>query len=124
MANLRVQKLYHRLEELEADFASKLRSEFAREIDGHSSHYLSRKIPHLFDGRRYKTSETSALERSEVEIARLREKLGESLSSGPLSILQKYVDGRRRMMREGREIAWAKQALDDLISLDLGSKCK
>jgi hypothetical protein len=71
-------KLYKRLKELEAEYKKRLIIEFqnvAENICG--SMYLSRKRPHMFDGKFWRSKEVAEIERLEKDIIALREKLGE-----------------------------------------------
>jgi hypothetical protein len=93
----RNEKLYERLDQLEDDFAAYLLTELQNVAAGHTSWFLSRKIPHHLDGRFWRSSEVADAERTEGEINELREKLKESTPDGPLAILAEFVEEERQL---------------------------
>ncbi len=97
MQMARTQKLHERLDQLEEEFAVFLGKELERVAQGHSSRFLSRKVPHLVDGRFYRTAEVADAERTEQEILDLRQKLKEADSEGLLTILEHYVEAERQL---------------------------
>jgi len=87
----RSQKLYRRLEQLEAELYDVLRRHLEKEATGERSMYLLRQLG--FDGWTSKTrcdDETDSAERLEKEVLELRRKVGEPSAEGPLAIIEKY----------------------------------
>ena len=113
---MRTQRLYHRLREIEEEYRAGLVLEFQKIVAGGLSRYLSRKIPHLFDGRFWRSTESAQLERLEREIQQLRSKLKEP-SPGPLvNIVHGFVRDCRETKDKhpGGEVRMAKRCLSEL----------
>ncbi|MCM1566029.1 MAG: hypothetical protein NC238_08800 [Dehalobacter sp.] len=112
----RNQKLYERLDQLEDDFASYLLEELESVASGHSSWFLSRKIPHHLDGKFWRDAKTAVAERTEAEIYELRKKLNESTSDGLLAILAEFVETRRQLSDkfDGGETHLARRIIEKL----------
>ncbi|WP_395737567.1 hypothetical protein [Prosthecobacter sp.] len=87
----RTDQLYSRLEALEEEFGVLLRREIERVAEGGFSRFLSRKIPHLFDGRKWLKNEAVTLERLESDIRQLRIQLFASDQDGVLGLLNQYL---------------------------------
>jgi len=102
----RTDKLYKRLDELEAEYIKLAENEFNKVLSNQSSTYFSRKIPYLFDGKFYLNAETAHLEKIESEILALREKLGSPVKSSPVSIVFDYsskLEGLKDKLTGGKK---------------------
>jgi hypothetical protein len=92
----RKENLYKRLDALEGEFAEYLLKELTNVAEGRISWFLSRKVPHLFDGKKWRNQEVADAERAEKEIIELREKLEEPVE-GPMKFLSEYVEKERQL---------------------------
>jgi hypothetical protein len=88
-------KLYAKLDELETEFAALLLAEFREIADGRSSRFLDRKIPHLFDGKKWRNAEAGHIERVEQDLRTLREQLGEPIETSSLIPIRNSVASGR-----------------------------
>ena len=112
----RTNKIYERLDQLETEFRKRLTDEFQKGPSGAWSRYLSRKIPHLMDGRFWRNAEAAELEMMEKDIVALREKLGEPISESPVNILREFCKRRSELKdpHSGSEAALVKEMLSKL----------
>ena len=94
----RTQSLYTRLEDLEANFAARLRSEVAREAKGRTSMFLLRRMTRYFDGRSYRSERVQELESSYKQLLTLKRKLRDPFSPGPVAIVRSF----ERLIPDGR----------------------
>jgi len=88
----RAEKLLTRLMTLEDDFAELLARELEREATGGHSTYLARKTPHLLDGKRYRRPDVGRIEQLERQVRALRTQLGEAINTGPIAVLDGYIE--------------------------------
>jgi hypothetical protein len=109
----RSESLEHRVRELTDEFGRLLRAEFMSVAAGGTSRFLTRKVPHVMDGRYWSTVTSDRLERLESEMRRSPGHLADPESAELLRILDTYTRGRESASdrHEGGEIRLARQAL-------------
>lgn len=88
----RTEKLYRHLDQLEQEYSRLLERELKKVVNNRPSRYLSRKVPHLFDGKFWRDPQTAHMEKLEKDIRAIRVKLGEPISAGVLSIVDRITD--------------------------------
>jgi hypothetical protein len=118
----RTQKLYERLDRIEADYSSSLRVELEAVLRGALGHYLGRKLREDWhravssspDGR------TKELQSLEKEIRELRSKLKEPGPGTAVDIAEALVQRIKGAgeWSPGTNKAWLRAAIDDLSRQD------
>jgi len=117
------QKLYERLDLLEAEFLRLLAVEFEQKSCGGPAEFLKWFVREewqggygLSSGKRYKTPHVTQLCHLRDEILTLRLKLDASVRESPIRLLDEYYQRINDPSAEGCDVAVARDILDQLNS--------
>ena len=87
----RTESIQLRLDDLKVEFTSLLTVELENVAAGRWSRYLSRKEPHVIDGRFWATPESDHLEKLEEDIRALARKLHDVEAATLLGLVEEYI---------------------------------
>ena len=116
----RTDKLYDRFQQLEREFLSRVRAEFAAESCGTRSAFLQRHISPLVD-----SAHIDQLDRLVTQIESLRCKLGESIPGPALNVLNHFRRTWEDLGARQRSNIWkslVKQALNEIDAQQVGGR--